>query len=69
MNVWGMLLWDAQVCVVDCRAFCSRGLALVKCFGNNLWYLLRGIVSAITSCVDMREVYQVYTPYMNSMNQ
>ena len=39
-----VLSWDAKVCVVGCGAFCFSDPALVKCLGNNLWYLLRGIV-------------------------
>ena len=43
-NVWGSLSCDDHVFVVGCKVFCFRILALVKCLGNNLWYLLRGTV-------------------------
>ena len=43
-SVWGEPSCDDHVCIVGCKALYLRVLALVKFFGNSLWYQLRDIV-------------------------
>ena len=58
----GVLSWDAQVCVVGCRAFCFREPALAKCLVNNLWYLLRGTM--LTSVPGSILLWRTLLPWL-----